>query len=417
MGGAFPSAPSRPARASGPVALWAALSLSCALISPAANAATDAHAETLAALADTRAAIAEIVHAEDRIINSPNPYHLAARRAINAIVGKDDPLFDRASGTPGDALGAIGHVDRVLDRRGNPPWTNTLHGVEVNLRAGLARLRDALEARQMEDFQFDATTALLNLQEAVGQPTRNGVFGGLEGALATTSLGVPAGARRVSACEPPSTAPAYGLKDDYLAFVAVPAASGTAGLPEDFGSRDVRVEGDRLIVRTAAARIVAKLCGGQAAPASDPPPAASKADPPQAAASKDDPPPALYTRAQARAGRRVFVQHCAKCHGKNLQGSLGPAIAGTKFLKAAHDNHWSMYIIRYLVVNNMPLHDPGSLSKKQYADVLSYILASNCYPAGHTPFPLHDDPALQKVELKPLTGGHPDNRKFGTCKG
>lgn len=407
MGGAFPpSAPSRPARASGPVALWAGLSLACALLAPAASAAVDAHAETLAALADTRAAITEIVQAQDRIVNSPTPYRRAAQRAINAIVGEDDPLFRRASGDPGDAAGALAHIDKVLDRRGSPPWVDALHGVQVNLRAGLARLRDALEARELEDYEFSVTAALLNLQMAVGKPTRTGVFGGLEGALATTALGVPAGARRVSACGPISAAPAWGVKDDYLAFVSVPAATGTAGLPEDFGSRDVRVEGERLIVRTAAAGIVAKRCGMHAAPADDPP----------AAASSGDPPPALYTRAQARAGKGVFAQHCAKCHGRNLQGSLGPAIAGTRFLETAQHNHWSVEIIRYLVVNTMPLHDPGSLSKKQYADILAYLLASSCYPAGDKPFPQHDDPGLKKVALQPLAGAHPDNRKFGTCK-
>ena len=201
MGGASPAARNRPARASGPVALWAGLSLACALLSPAANAAVDAHAETLAALTDTRAAIAEIVRAQDQIVNSPTPYHLAAHRAINAIVGQDDPLFRRASGDPGDAAGALAHIDKVLDRRGNPPWVDALHGVQVNLRAALARLRDALAARELEDFEFTVTSALFNLQAAVGKPTRTGVFGGLEGALATTTLGVPAGAHRVSACE------------------------------------------------------------------------------------------------------------------------------------------------------------------------------------------------------------------------
>lgn len=408
MGGAFRSACSRPARSRGPVALWAGLSLACALFAPAAIAAgAQPHAETLAALADSQAAIAQIVRAEDRIVNSPAPYQRAARRAINAIVGEGDPLFDKASGNPGDAAGAIVHVDRLLDRRDSPPWVDALHGVQVNLRAALARLRDALEARELEDYEIDVTSALLNLQAVVGQPTRTGVFGGLEGALATTTLGVPAGAREVSACAPVASAPAWGVKDGYLAFVSVPAAAGTAGLPEDFGSRDVGVQGDRLIVRTAASGIVAALCGKHASAASDPPPAASAGDPP----------PALYTRAQARAGKQVFLQHCVKCHGKNLQGTLGPAIAGTSFLQTAQRNHWSMYIIRYLVVNNMPLHSPGSLSKEQYADVLAYLLASSCYPAGDKPFPQQDDPELKTVELQPLAGAHLDNRKFGTCRG
>jgi polar amino acid transport system substrate-binding protein len=405
MGGAFPSARSRPARPRGPGALWAGLALVWALLAPGARAA-EPHAETLAALADTQAAITEIVQAEDRIVNSPTHYHRAARRAINAIVGAGDPLFDRASGNPGDAAGAIAHVDALLDRRDSPPWVDALHGVQVNLRSALARLRDALDARELEDYQVDVTRALLNLQVAVGRPAQPGVFGGLKGALATTTLGVPAGARRVSACAPASEAPAWGVKNGYLAFVSVPAATGTAGLPEDFGSRDVSVRGDRLIVRTAAAGIVAALCVKRPAAVNDPP----------AAASAGDPPPALYTRAPAGAGERVYLQHCVKCHGKNLQGSLGPAIAGTGFLQSAQRNHWSLYIIRYLVVNNMPLHSPGSLSKEQYANVLAYLLAASCYPAGDRPFPQSDDPDLKKIDLQPLTGARPDNPKLGTCR-
>jgi len=64
----------------------------------------------------------------------------------------------------------------------------------------------------------------------------------------------------------------------------------------------------------------------------------------------------------------------------------------------------------------MPLHSPGSLSKEQYADVLAYLLASSCYPAGDKTFPQQDDAELKNVELQPLAGVRPDNSKFGTCR-
>jgi len=426
MGGVSPPAHN----ATGPLAradcVWAGLLLACALFLPVSKAAAEPHTESLAALADTRAAIAQIIQAEDQIANSPTPYRRAAQRAVNAIVGEGDRVFDKVNGNPGDAAGALGHVNALLDRRDSPPWVNTLHGVQVNLMAAVARLRDAIEARELDDYQVNVTSALLNLLAAVGQPTQSGVFGGLTGALATTTLGVPAGARQVSACVVPiAEGPAYGVKDGYLAFVVVPATAGTAGLPQDFGSRNISVQGDRLVVRTAAADIVARLCREPSAVVTpprlatqakaDPPP---QSDPPAPVRTADGgKPPALYTRAQAKAGRSVYLQQCVACHGKNLQGTLAPAVAGTDFLQTAQRNGWTLQIIRYLVVNTMPFHSPGTLSPKQYANVLAYLLAANCFPAGDMPFPQHDDEQFKKIDLHPLIGVRPDNNKFGTCRG
>ena len=429
MGGAPVPAHMQPARVSGAAALGAGLLLACALLTPGANAAAaEPHGETLAALADTRAAIAEIVQAEDQIVNSPTPYRRAAQRAINAIVGEGDRRADKVSGNPSDAAGAIGHVNSVLDRRDSPPWVDALHGVQVNLGAAVARLRDALKARGLDDYQLNVSAALLNLQAAVGQPAQTGVFGGLTGALATTALGIPEGAHQVSACAPVAGAPAYGVKDGYLAFVAVPSAAGTADVPEDFGSRNISVQGDWLIVRTAAAPLVAELCrkGSAARPQ-------AQADPPRSdPLPKGDPPardptvpllpqdgghaPALYTRAQALQGKEVYRQYCVECHGKDLQGALGPALAGPGFLQTAQSNHWTLYIIQYLAMNTMPLHSPGTLSPEQYANVLAFLLAANCYPAGDKPFPQKEEAQFKSIPLHPYAGVQARYPELGTCE-
>ncbi len=322
MGGA-PAAHVQPARVSGPAALGAGLLLACALFSAGANAAAaEPHSEALAALADTRAAIAEIVQAEDSIVNSPTPYRRAAKRAINAIVGEEgDRMLEKASGNPGDAAGAMGHVNAILDRRDSPPWVNTLHGVQVNLGAAVARLRDALEAHELDDYQIDVTDALLNLQAVVGQPTQTGVFGGLTGALATTTLGVPAGAHQVSACAPVAEAPAYGVKDGYLAFVTVPSAAGTAGLPEDLGSRNITLQGDRLMVRTAAAPLVAELCRKQSAATPQ-----AQADPPKSDPPPKGDPPAPPGSASAAAKQRTNSGAVHRCTGKGRQAGISAAL-------------------------------------------------------------------------------------------
>ena len=433
----FPRCSIRSARLSGSAVFGAALMLVGALAAQGVRAApADAHAETLAALADTRAAMAEIVQTADRIVNSPTPYRRAALRAANAVTGESDREFDRASGNPGDEAGALGHLEHLLDRRGSPPWVPALHGAQVNLMAAVARLRDAFEARELEDYQIDVTKALLNLQAAVGRPTQPGVFGGLTGTLATTTLGIPQGARQVPACEPNTLTPAYGVQDGYLAFVAVPASSGTAGLSEDFGSLDVRLEGDRLVVRTQAEPLVAALCAklsaaptrtsqaqidssAPAAPTAQIDSSAPQAQlNPQAPAKPQEgaPPPAVYTLAQAKAGRAVFTQHCIKCHGANLQGTSAPAVAGTDFLQTAQRNGWTLATLRYLVFQTMPFNSPGTLTPEQYASVMAFLLAANCFPSGGHPFPQQEDDAFKSMTLHPPAGAKNRDAKLGTCR-
>lgn len=407
----------------------------------AAASAGGEHAQAQAALADVRAALAEIVHAEDRIVNSPLPYHRAARRAINALVGRSDPRFDAASGTPGDDLGAAGHVDKLLDREGTPVWTAAVKGAQANMLAAVASLQQALGEHEVEMFLLDATSALTSLEMAQGHPARTGALGGLEGALATTRLGIPDGARVISACAESTVAPAYAAVGGYLIYVAVPAAQGTAGLPEDFGSGDIRVRGDRLIVRTGAAALADTLCrqaaatsdgGGKRVGASGPAAGstaaaatngghgdagstAAQSQSASAATNATPGAPTLYTKAQARAGKAIFEVKCTSCHGRDLQGISAPTVAGSEFLKYAKKNNWTMEALQYTVTTNMPFNAPGTLSPKAYAELMAFLLAANCYPAGDKPFPTSDVPRLAKIHLGPVAGAQPDNSKLGTC--
>jgi polar amino acid transport system substrate-binding protein len=126
-------------------------------------------------------------------------------------------------------------------------------------------------------------------------------------------------------------------------------------------------------------------------------------------------PPQLYTRQQAEAGKIIFMTNCARCHGKDLQGATAPANAGTAFLTTAKAVGWSVATLRSLVVANMPMDRPGSLSAQQYADVVSFLLASDCYPAGHTPFPTQSTAELARTKLQPLGHVNGANSK-GVCK-
>ncbi len=76
---------------------------------------------------------------------------------------------------------------------------------------------------------------------------------------------------------------------------------------------------------------------------------------------------------------------------------------------------WKVADMRNLVVSAMPANNPGSLSEEQYADVLAYLLAVNCYPAGSQPFPTSETAALQQTTLHQIQGAKGENPKNDTC--
>jgi polar amino acid transport system substrate-binding protein len=125
--------------------------------------------------------------------------------------------------------------------------------------------------------------------------------------------------------------------------------------------------------------------------------------------------PELYTEAQAEAGKAVFMQQCASCHGPDLQGRSAPANGGAVFLNRSEKLGWSVGDLRYVVVTNMPYGKGGSLSAQEYAQVLAFLLASDCYSPGATPFPTDDTARLEHTKLLAPKGARPNNREAGTC--
>lgn len=401
------------------LALGAAFALSSASVAVDAAAPAD-HDRATASLADIRAAVGEIVRIEDGNAVGPAAYQRAAHRALNALVGRRDPGYAAAAGDPGDRTGALGHLDALLDRNAVEAWTPAIQGAKVNLLAAAQNLQDALGEKQMEDYQGDLTQALANLALVVGRPAVSGVLGGIDGALANTVLGVPAGALAVPGCAPPARVPSYGVVRGRLAYVALPRAAASSALPAELSIGRVAVtpaavvlytRGDdtaslcrtashrlqRTRERVALQRTRERVRTRAAAPASH------------------GGAPALYTSAQAHAGAKVYASSCLSCHGANLQGTAAPGVAGKEFLATARKNGWSLEDVRTLVFENMPLSDPGSLKPDQYAAVMAFLLASNCYPAGSKPFPSKDDPALAKVKLGPVPGAKPTNPQLATC--
>ena len=372
-----------------------------------------------AALADLKAAMAVITSAEDSFQADPAIFHGAAQKAINVLVGQTDPLFVAAAGAPQDPTGAIGRIDALLDRQETPAWAPALTTAEVNERAAVGRLQVARTAHELNDFQIAASQALGNLDVALGRADDANVFGAMEGALATTELGVPDDAHRVDACAPATAG--WGLHEGRLGFVAVATGAPALNLPNPIGVTAVLTSGNVVVLQTAAWPAVTQACSAAtpanppaAKPATSVPPVATHAASPQPNAEPGAL-PALYTQAQAEAGEAVYAANCVSCHGPDLHGRAAPAIAGTDFLTAAKDNDWTLEQIQYIVTAMMPLNASGSLSPEQYADVIAYLLASNCFPAGTTAFPQDDQSKFADIKFSPPAHPTAGQNALGVC--
>ena len=115
-----------------------------------------------------------------------------------------------------------------------------------------------------------------------------------------------------------------------------------------------------------------------------------------------------YTSAQSVAGQKIFNHSCSTCHGADLQGQAGPALAGPAFAKSLQFSKMSASQLYGFISKQMPANDPGSLTKNQYLRVLAYILSKNGYPSGQTPL---SKSTLSQVNLFPNSGLNGQARK------
>jgi mono/diheme cytochrome c family protein len=117
------------------------------------------------------------------------------------------------------------------------------------------------------------------------------------------------------------------------------------------------------------------------------------------------PPPGagFFTAAQAAAGEGVFDGHCSACHGADLSGGAGPALAGSQFQASLEFSKITGAQLLAFISTQMPYNAPGSLTKAQYQDAFAYILSVNHYPAG--PYPL-DASSADCVQMLPYPKQH-----------
>ncbi|MGE4054594.1 MAG: c-type cytochrome [Vicinamibacterales bacterium] len=89
----------------------------------------------------------------------------------------------------------------------------------------------------------------------------------------------------------------------------------------------------------------------------------------------------VYSADQATRGEAGFRQNCSSCHGVDLAGAEGgPPLTGTEF-----NERWKGMTLNDLFIlmkSTMPQSSPGSLSDKEYIDILAFILLKGEFPDG-----------------------------------
>jgi quinoprotein glucose dehydrogenase len=105
----------------------------------------------------------------------------------------------------------------------------------------------------------------------------------------------------------------------------------------------------------------------------------------------------VYTDAQAKRGETQYSQSCSTCHSPDLSGGdSAPSLTGADFNAAWND--LSIGELADRVRTTMPADGPGSLSRQQYVDILTFLLARDGFPAGQTELPTTDD-ALKLIKI------------------
>lgn len=111
-----------------------------------------------------------------------------------------------------------------------------------------------------------------------------------------------------------------------------------------------------------------------------------------------------FTDAQAQAGKIVYADHCADCHGEELEGvDISPALVGEKFDQTWRNNSADMLSFNIRRMPPETVGEPGSLGDAAYTNILAYVLKLNGFPAGDAPLP-NDIEGLKTVQIPGLPG-------------
>ena len=82
---------------------------------------------------------------------------------------------------------------------------------------------------------------------------------------------------------------------------------------------------------------------------------------------------AVYSKAQAKVGEKLYADHCLLCHDKKYFRPVLKRWEGQ-----------SLSILFTVMSTSMPESNPGFLREKEYVDILAYILSLSRYAPGDT---------------------------------
>jgi len=97
----------------------------------------------------------------------------------------------------------------------------------------------------------------------------------------------------------------------------------------------------------------------------------------------------VFTTEQAKRGSALYGRRCMPCHGPELNGGDNGADDGIS-LTGGYWATWRGQTVAELfrvVSTKMPRNAPGQLTPQEYADVISFLLEANSYPAGKSELP------------------------------
>jgi S-disulfanyl-L-cysteine oxidoreductase SoxD len=98
---------------------------------------------------------------------------------------------------------------------------------------------------------------------------------------------------------------------------------------------------------------------------------------------------------QVTQGQAIYARRCAKCHGANGEGKMGPSVIGPQHHLSGYGTADVLFDYTRQV---MPADRPGRMQEVEYWAVLAYILHENgLLPPGTT----LEDATASQIPLDP----------------
>ncbi len=96
---------------------------------------------------------------------------------------------------------------------------------------------------------------------------------------------------------------------------------------------------------------------------------------------------AVYSKAQAKVGEKLYADNCLLCHDKKYFRPVLKRWEGQ-----------TLSILFTVMSTSMPESNPGFMTEKEYVDILAYILSLSRYTPGETELE-YEDGALNDITV------------------